>query len=58
MAKGLAMGVDKGHILTKIEVSSYKKEKRLFQDLRMDEIKEKLVNRKIDIEQKRIQKLR
>ena len=34
-----------------------REEKRLFQDLRMDEIKEKLVNRKIDIEQKRIQKL-
>ena len=28
MAKGLAMGIDKGHVLTKIEVSSYKKEKR------------------------------
>ena len=25
MAKGLAMGIDKGHVLTKIEVSSYKK---------------------------------
>ena len=28
MAKGLAMGINKGHVLTKIEVSSYKKEKR------------------------------
>ena len=27
MAKGLARGVNKGHVLTKIEVSSYKKEK-------------------------------
>ena len=28
MAKGLAMGINKGHVLTKIEVSSYTKEKR------------------------------
>ena len=28
MAKGLAMGIDKGHILTKIEISSNTKEKR------------------------------
>ena len=29
MAKGLAMGINKGQVLTKIEVSSNTKEKRL-----------------------------
>ena len=28
MAKGLAMGLNKGHIVTKIETSSYQKLKR------------------------------
>ena len=28
MAKGLVMGINKGHVLTKIEVSSNTKEKR------------------------------